>query len=206
MRIFFVLIVVYFLLIWVSQEFVYTNTIYYRSYSGTLTQQSIEGMLGFQTRYWWVGYVFIPIILILKFTFTAICISIGATFSLAEFKFKDIFKTVMLAEVVFIVAQIIFMVILYMHLDDITLQNIGGYYPLSALSIIGIENVNAQWAIYPLQTANFFEVFYVVVISWLLSREWESDFFGSLNIIIPSYGIGLLLWVVLVAFLTFQFN
>lgn len=147
----------YLLLAVISQEFIYIDPLYYRSYSGSLTNQTIENMLGVQARYWWTGYATIPVLLLLKFLFTSICISIGAMLSLTEIKFKNIFKTAMLAEGVFIIAQVIFMIILYMHLDDLTLQNTSGYYPLSALYFIGIENVNAQWAIYPLQTINLFE-------------------------------------------------
>jgi|AntRauTorcE11897_2_1112592.scaffolds.fasta_scaffold00117_20 hypothetical protein len=204
--IFGVTLLIYLSFAWVTQEFIYSDSLYYRSYSGTLTNETIEGILGFQSRFWWTGYAIAPIVLLLKFLFTSICISVGAMFTVTDIKFKDIFKTAMLAEGVFIIAQVIFMISLYVHLDDITLQNTAGYFPLSALSFIGIENVNAQWAIYPLQTINLFEVMYITVISWLLSKQWKPDFTETLNVVIPSYGLGLLLWIVLVAFLTLQIS
>jgi len=200
------IITIYLIIGWISQEFIYNDSLYYRSYSGTLTNQTIESMLGFQSRFWWTGYAVTPMLLLLKFLFTSICISVGAMLSITDIKFKEIFKTAMLAEGVFILAQIIFMISLYLNLEELTLQNISGYYPLSALSFIGIENVNAKWAIYPLQTINLFEALYIAVISWLLSKQWKPDFFESLNIVIPSYGLGLLLWMVLVAFLTLQIS
>lgn len=194
----------YLIITWASQAFIYSDSLFYRSYSGTLTDQSIEGILGLQSRFWWTGYAVTPIVLLLKFLFTSICISIGAILTVTDIKFKDVFKTAIIAEGVFIVAQVAFIVSLYAHLDDITLQNASGYFPLSALSFIGIENINAQWAVYPLQTVNLFEVFYIVALAWLLSKKWKPDFVESLNTVIPSYGLGLLLWVVLVAFLTLQ--
>ncbi|MTI89027.1 MAG: hypothetical protein FH748_13800 [Balneolaceae bacterium] len=202
--IFGIVLFLYLLVAGISQEFIYKNSLYYRSYSGTLTNDTIEGMLGFQSRFWWTGYAVTPIILLFKFLFTSICISIGAMLQGIDIKFKDIFKTAMLAEGVFIVAQVIFMISLYVHLEDVTLQNTSGYYPFSALYFIGMENVNAQWAVYPLQTINLFEVLYVAVIAWLLSKKWRPDFIEGLNIVIPSYGLGLLLWMVLVAFLILQ--
>jgi len=39
------------------------------------------------------GYAVTPIILLFKFLFTSICISIGAILSLTEIKFKDIDET-----------------------------------------------------------------------------------------------------------------
>lgn len=206
MKGFCVALVGYILIIWVSQEFIYNESLYYRSYSGTLPQQTIEGILGFKSRFWWTGYLFTPIVLLLKFLFASICVSIGAVMAIIDIKFKDVFKAAILAEVVFIVAQVIFLLSLYLNLEYVTIRNIAGYFPLSALSFIGVENVHAQWAIYPLQTANLFEVIYVIVLSWLLSKQWKKDIFESLNIVIPSYGLGLLLWIVLVVFLTLQIS
>jgi|GEM_PF-956533 len=203
-RVFGVIFLSYSLIAWISQEFIYNEFIYYRSYSENFSHGTIESILGIQERFKWMSYVLIPVTLTLKFLFTSLCISIGKMFSEAELEFKIVFKSVTLAEIIFIIAQVIFMIILYLNLDDITLQNASGYFPLSALSLIGIDNINAQWAIYPLQTANLFEVFYVIAIAYLLSRKWKHDFFETINIVIPSYGVGLLLWVTLVAFLALQ--
>jgi len=199
-----VILLVYLFFAWVSQEFIYSDSLYYRSYSGTMTSQAIERILGFQSRFWWTAYAFTPILLLSKFLFASICISIGAMLSKFELKFKEIFKTAMLAEGVFILAQAIFMASLYINLNDLTLQNISGYFPLSALSFIGIENANVQWIIYPLQTANLFEVAYMVVIGWLLSKQWKQDFVESLAVVVPSYVTGLLLWLVFVTFISLQ--
>lgn len=204
--IFIILISIYLFVTWLSQEFIYNEALFYKSYTGTMAHQTIEEVLGIQSQFWWMGYVFTPIILLLKFLFTSTCISIGVTLTNIEIKFKEIFKSAMIAEGVFIVAQISFILILYVNLNEMTLQNASGFFPLSALGFIGIENVNAQWAIYPLQTVNLFQVFYVLTIAWLLSRQDKYSFAESLNVVIPSYGLGLLLWVTLVAFLTLQLS
>lgn len=204
--IFGVIIITYWIIGWISQEFIYQESLYYKSYSGTLTNQTIESILGFQSRFWWAGYAAIPFILCLKFSFTALCISIGAIILVIEVRFKEVFKAAILAEAIFAISQIVYTVSLFLNLDDVTIQNAAGFYPLSALNFMGLENVNAQWLVYPLQTLNLFEVFYMVAIAWLLSKKWKPDFVESLNIVIPSYGLGLLLWMTLVAFLTFQFS
>ena len=196
--------VIYFLLTFFSQDFIYSDSIYYRSYSSTITQQSIENMLGLQSRFWWASYILIPIVLIFKFALISVCVSIGKVFSDMNIEFKQIFRATVFGEWIFIIAQITFTTILYLNLDDITLQNASGYFPLSALSFIGIENVNAQWAIYPLQTANLFEVFYMIAIAWFLSKMSKQSFADVFSVVLPSYGLGLLLWITLVAFLTFQ--
>lgn len=203
--IFFLVLLANIIIIWVSQEFIYRDSLYYRSYSETLTKQTIEGILGFQSRFWWTAYAFTPIIFSLKFLFVSLCISIGAILSYIDIKFKDLLKTVMIAEGVFIIAQISFLAVLYTNLDVLTLQNAAGYFPLSVLNFIGLENV-VSWLHYPLQNLNLFEVAYILCISWLLSKQWKPDFIESINIVLPSYGIGLIIWMALVVFLTLQIS
>lgn len=202
--IFFSISICYVVLTLISQETIYKSSIYYKSYAEQFNQATIDKLLGIKSSYVWMSYIVIPFTLLLKFTLISVCISIGKVFSEIDLEFKQIFKASMIAEGVFIIAQVTFTIILFLNLDEVTLQNASGYFPLSALSFIGIENVNAQWAIYPLQTANLFEIFYVLSIAFFLSKRSKNDFLEILSIVFPSYMIGLFLWITLVAFLTFQ--
>lgn len=86
------LVIIYSFITTLSQTFIFNDSLYYRSYSGTLTNQTIEGILGFQSRFWWSVYLFPPLLLLLKFLFASICINIGSMLSVIDIKFKDIFK------------------------------------------------------------------------------------------------------------------
>jgi hypothetical protein len=159
--------------------------------------------LEIQQKYWWLGYTLTPLAILLKISFATICISIGAVLSSITFKFKTVFKTALLAEVVFIIAQTIYTINLFFHADALTLATVADYFPLSALSYFGAANV-VDWLHYPLQTLNSFEAAYMGVIAWLLSKQWKQGFIECLAIVVPSYATGLLLWLVFVAFLTLQ--
>lgn len=200
-----VLVGIYVLLTLVSNSLLFTKEIYYRSFTDHFTFQSIEVIWDMQRQYQWLGYVLTPMIVLSKVTFAAVCISIGVILADTSFKFKTIFKIALLAEIVFIAAQTLYLVTLSYHLDTLTLENAPSYFPLSLLSLLDAEQV-AVWLHYPLTTLNMFEVLYMTVIAWLLSKQWKPNFFESLNIVIPSYGIGLLLWMALVVFLTLQIN
>lgn len=192
---------IYLVLAYISDHFILGDEVYIRSFS----DQTIEAVLNMRERYGWLNYVFIPLTLFLKISFPALCISIGAVLSSLEFKFKTFLKAVLSAEVVFILAQIIYLINLSQHLDTLTIETSLNYFPLSVISIYGVGSV-VSWLHYPLQTLNLFEVFYILFISWLLSRQWKPNFVESLNIVLPSYGTGLLLWLVLVTFLTLQIS
>lgn len=198
-----IIVLSYLFITFISNQYIFGEEVYVRSFSDKLSAQSIEAFLGVREKYWLWGYVTFPIVIAIKVSFSAICISIGAVLSNISFKFKAIFRMVLLAEIVFIVAQLLYLVNVSFHLDTLTLETAANYYPLTMLSYFGTENV-VQWLQYPLQTLNLFEVAYISVIAWLLSKQWKQDFMESLAIVVPSYGTGLILWLVLVTFLTLQ--
>lgn len=193
------------IILFILNSYIFTNQFYYRTFSDQLTTQGLEIFLGLKDRYSWVGYLSTPIILLFKTSLVSVCLSIGTILFSLDFKFKSIFKSVLLAEGVFIIAQIIYLINLSQHLNTLTIESSLNYFPLTVLSIYGAENV-VPWLHYPLQTLNLFEVAYILCISWLLSKQWKLDFIESINIVLPSYGIGLLIWIVLVIFLTLQIS
>lgn len=198
-----IICLIYLLLLVIGNNLVFTDRLYYQSFAEQFSINTIENIINLRDHYLWLGYLLIPLMVIFKVSFATICISIGAVLSTIEFKFKTIFKAVLLAECVFILAQVLYLVNLSFHLESLTLETASNYHPFTALSYLGTENV-VPWLQYPLQTLNVFEFFYMVVIAWLLSRQWEEDFIESLALVVPSYGTGLILWLVLVTFLTLQ--
>lgn len=195
---------IYVFLAYVLERKILSTEIYLRGLDNGLSRQSLDIVLNFNEKYSWVSYVLTPLIILVKVSFTVICISIGFILSAVDFKAKNMFRVVLISEGVFVLAQILYVINIFINTDSITIQNILSHYPLSAVGFIGTENINAQWAIYPLQTANLFEVFYMIVIAWFLSRKSKQSFADIFSIVLPSYGLGLILWITLVAFLTFQ--
>jgi hypothetical protein len=198
-----IIVLSYLFITFMSNQYIFGEEVYVRSFSDKLSAQSIEAFLGVREKYSLWGYVTIPIVIAIKVSFSAICISIGAVLSNISFKFKAIFRMVLLAEVVFIVAQLLYLVNVSFHLDTLTLETAANYYPLTMLSYFGAENV-VDWLQYPLQTLNLFEVAYTAVIGWLLSKQWKEGFAESMLVVLPSYATGLILWLVFVTFITLQ--
>ncbi|MCG6187377.1 hypothetical protein [Maribellus maritimus] len=67
--------------------------------------------------------------------------------------------------------------------------------------------------LYPLSLINIFELGYFLILAWLLvgvinetNGERPVKFGKSLQLVTTSYGSGLLLWVVLVMFITLNLN
>lgn len=147
----------------------------------------------------------LSVLIYVKLILVLACVLLGAIFYEIEFKINGIFKSLIASECVFLFSQILFSLNLYINREEIIYENIPDYYPLSILSYVGVDNV-VPWLHYPLQTLNLFEVAYILCISWLLSKQWKPNFIESINIVLPSYGIGLLIWMALVVFLTLQIS
>jgi hypothetical protein len=203
--IFITLTIFYLVFTYVYNAWILTDQLIYQSFSDQLQLYSIETLLQGRDRFWWVSYLVQPVMIFVKVSFLVLCVSIGAIFSDVNFKVSSIYKTGLYSEFIFIIGQFIFLANLFFNRSNLTLDTTVNYFPLSILSYIGIENV-VQWLHYPLQTLNLFELVYVICISWLLSKQWKPGFVESLNIVIPSYGIGLLVWMVLVVFLSLQIS
>ncbi|MEX2641689.1 MAG: hypothetical protein WD266_13450 [Balneolales bacterium] len=197
--------VLYCLLTFIADSLVFTDQFYHRSFSDQLNLNSIEALLEIRAKTWWLTYAMQPVIILIKATFVAVCISTGIILLDIPVDFRMVFKICLLSEGVFFMGQAVYVANLYHNLDSFTLDIIANFYPLSMLSYWGVENV-ATWLHYPLQIINIFELLFIICISWMLSLQWSLNFIESLNIVLPSYGTGLLLWLVLVTFLTLQIS
>lgn len=198
-----VVIGIYTAITFFSENWIFTEEYYYQSFSGQLPDDAVEDLLESSHQYWWMAYFSQVVMLLFKIFFAVLCIFIGVVLSDLKTSFHELFRSVVIAEVVFITAQLIYLYNLYNHRSEITIETTIDHYPLSVLMFLGTENV-ASWLHYPLQTMNIFELVYILFVSWLLSREWKIGTVDTINIVLPSYGTGLLIWMVLVVFLTIQ--
>jgi hypothetical protein len=187
----------------VDSYYIFTDKIIYENSGVNYSLDIVEEIISFNEKSRWIGYIVIICTLFIKLMFVSFCIIVGAIFTNTSFSITNIYHAVIYSEIIFLISQKVYTLNLLLNRDVLTFDNFGNFFPLSMLSFIGIGNV-AEWLHYPLQTLNLFEVAYVLCISWLLSKQWKPNFVESLNIVIPSYGIGLLIWMVLVVFLTLQ--
>lgn len=193
----------YVIITFITENWIFTEEFFYQNLSLQLPVYSIDEILESREKFWLVAYIIQIIIVLVKVFFASLCIFVGVVLTDIEVSFKDLFRSVVIAESIFIVANSIYLFNLYVHRTELTFETTANYFPLSMLSFWGVENI-VPWLQYPLQTLNLFEVIYILCISWLLSKQWKADFIESINIVLPSYGIGLLIWMVLVVFLTLQ--
>lgn len=177
-----------------------SDSIYYQSFGEKLATDRIANLFEQSHKWQWLGYIFIPIIVLIRVGFTAICLYTGLFIANIKVRFRDLFKVALLADFVFVLAGVVKLIILIFFKEVNTLDDLQ-FQPLSLMELFDKKAFDALF-IYPLSLISVFELLYWLALAWLLTSLVEKPFGSSLKMVASSYGIGLLLWVLFVMFLT----
>ncbi|WP_310559150.1 hypothetical protein [Flavobacterium sp.] len=197
-----ILTILFFLLTEITKHILNFDKLVYNSLAEKLTSNQIKNLFDFQDKWKWLGYVFIPIYILLKTSIIATVLYIGVFFfSKKEVKFKLVWEIVVKSEFVFLLVPV-FKILWFCFVEtNYKLNDFQYFYPLSALNIIGYTGLET-WFIYPFQTLNLFELVYWLLLAFYLGKATETNMDKGFKIVVFSYGPALLLWIVLVMFLT----
>lgn len=181
-----------------------SDVLFYQSFGEQLAIDRIAKIIVFSKKIQWIGYLLIPLVVLIRITFTAICIYIGCFISNVKINFGILFKIALVSDFVFVLAGIIKLIILIFFKEIFSVNDLQ-FQPLSLMEIFDKSEVDAL-VIYPLSLVSVFEAFYWLVLAWLLSGVIDKPFGNSLKTVASTYGIGLLLWVLFAMFLTVNLN
>jgi|TARA_B110000259_G_C13995603_1_gene394275 hypothetical protein len=194
-----------FILAIISKKLLNSDELLINSLIEQFTNEQIESFLDFQEKWEWVSYCLIPLFLVLKISIIAAIIDIGCFFFNQEIKYKKLFNIVVKAEFIFLLVIIFKTTWFYIFQQNYTLEDLQYFYPLSALNIVGYQGLET-WFIYPFQVLNLFEIAYWFILSYLIGKEINYTTEKGFSIVASSYGIGLLILVVGVMFLTLNMS
>lgn len=190
-----------FLLLFASSFILLSEDIYYNTFNEQLSFERINELINLNKKWSWVIYAITPIFYLFKFFIVSICLLIGAFLLRVDVSQKSLIKIVLISEFVFIIPSIIKLLWFSLVQTDYTLINLQYFSPISAFSLFELTDVQ-PWLFYPLQLLNVFELLYWCVLAYQLKNILNRDFVGSLGFVASTYGVGLLLWVIFVMFLT----
>lgn len=139
-------------------------------------------------------YLSVPLFLVWKFVLTTFALWIGCFMFGYRLTFAQLWKAVVLSELVFIVPEFLKVIwFLIIHSDPDYYQFIA-FYPLSLINFFDYEVLTPKFH-YPLKALNLFEVFYwfflAASIFWIGGKKWKI----SLMIVFTSYVPIFLMWL-----------
>lgn len=182
-----------------------SDEIYFDQFGEQLAYERIVEMVETGKKWRWLGYAILPIFILFRCFLVASCLTLGTLLLGSPTSFKNLFRIVILAELVFIIPSIIKIFWFGVFHVDYTLRDLQFFSPLSVLSLMDRESVE-PWLIYPLQLLNVFELVYWLVLAYGLYDLTRERYSKMLGLVAASYGTGLLLWVVFVVFLTINLS
>jgi len=183
---------------------IFSDAIYVNTYTGQMSTEMISKMLSFKSKYAWVNYLLVPILLLVKTGLVAACFWIGSFFSNSKSRFKDYLRLVLFAETVFIVFSFARTGLLYYY-NFQTLTEISQFQPLTLYSLLDVNNIPGYFH-YPLALVSIPEAIYWGVLVLLLKPLISGNFWDRFGFVAKTYGIGLLIWVSIVVFVTLNFS
>ena len=194
------------LFVFLSSYILVYDGLYYSSLGEQFSYEQIKEMLQQGRKYEWLGYVLLPVMLLIKITFVASCLSIGLFFSANKFEFKKLFGVALEAEFVFLIPTILKVLWFAFVQTNYSLKDLQLFYPLSALNFFDAATLQPWW-VYPLQLLNVFEAVYWVVLIKNINRisPFGTERRAGLGAT-ASYGVGLLLWVAVVMFISVSYS
>ncbi|MBX2901445.1 MAG: hypothetical protein KF775_17470 [Cyclobacteriaceae bacterium] len=195
------LIICYSALQFYSDFFLITEDVIYDSLIDQLAYDRVSNIVA-QNRSWrWISYSLVICAILIKLLIISGCFAIGNLLLNGKTHFKILFSIVSLSEFIFLIPAVIKIFWFSVVKTDYTLQDLQYFPPLSILNLFD-TGLLEHWLIYPLQLLNLFELAYWCILAWQLKDILNKDFASSLGFVASTYGVGLLLWVIFVMFLT----
>ena len=188
-------------ILFLSKNTLHADKLYYDSLLEQMSFEQVEELSKRSQRLMWISYVIIPIVYLIKFSFVSTCLYIGAFFIDKRLRFSDLFSVAIKAETVFIFLSLFKIIWFSIFKTDYTYLDFATFSPMSLLSIVGMEGVDKIWH-YPLQVFSLFEVIYWFVLAFGVKELLEKDLTPSFKLVLSSYGLGLLSWIVVIMFIT----
>lgn len=187
---------------WMSNHFILTDSFYFSSFSGSLDIDKIESLIQINKKFQWIGYIGIPLAVLLKWVIIAFVIYTGLVFFTDDATYDKCFKIVQLAEVIFVIVGVTKMAWFIIYPPH-SIEEVQNFFPLSITNLLDMKNV-ASYMVYPLQQLNLFEALYILILSLGISSLFKIKLGKALKITVLSYGSSLVLWIMIIMFLQMQ--
>ena len=189
-----------------SNNFLWTDSLFYNSFSSQLSLEQIEKLIDKRNSLADLGYLMAAIfysckIFIIVSTLYVVKLIFGKVF---QATFSDISLAVIKADMIFLIPAII-KVTWFTFYPASSLEEVQYFMPGSVFQLFEGEEI-VPWLMYPLQALSIWEVGFWFLLAYQLKEFFDNDFGKSFQNVMLSYGSGFLIWVVFVVFLSLNLS
>jgi len=185
----------------ISKQYLYKSLFFYEIYGEQLSKGQIDQLILRSNKYMIIGYLLTPIILLIKVILITVCLKIGLIFINIKISWGKILNWIIKLETIFLIPLLMTLLWFLLINIDYTYAELQFFYPLSLLNLFNSGELD-QLFVYPLRLVNVFELLYWLALAKLFATETGKKFGKAFEFVMYTYGVGLLIWVVFVMFLT----
>jgi len=179
--------------------FLLTDSLFYSSLSEQYTSEQIQKILDIRNSWRYIGYVIIPIVIIIRVLYSSFCLFLGDLFQESHWGFKKLFNISLKADVVFCLSAIGNFYYYAFSNNYAKIEDLNVNY-FSLLRTAGKENIPA-WLVFAFNSLNIFELFYIILLILFVRSTFKISYLKSSVFVLLTYGIGNYLYIVAITFL-----
>ncbi len=190
------IILVYCILTWLRLEYVMTLenvSVIYEDLLENNKSVTVESLYEQAHQFAFVSLIIAVLSALIKVLFFALVVYVGYYLFVKQ-SFLDIIKATVVAETVNVLSNLTAVVNLIWFNPPTSLLDMS-VAPFSLASFFDINKLD-QWMVTPLSAVNIFEVLYILVLSYVLSKNLKQSFGMSSKVVLCSYGLVTLLYIV----------
>jgi hypothetical protein len=202
---FLIYVIISLALVYGYTHYIIQDEMYYNSIGDRLSSERIREMLDNQKKFQWLGYLFIPLKLIIKIGFTTVCIYLGAALMDYSIRFAEVFKVCLLAELIFMIGSLVLFALQLFFSKGETFAELQKLDYFSLYALFRSSDLPGYLS-YPLQVINVFEIIYWILLAAGLQFFLQKPFSRMFSFVLGTYGIGLLCWIIFVVFMTINYG
>lgn len=201
---FLVLSLLYVVLTYFTNNYVYTSGFYETLLHGAIDEERIHHTIEVRQKFLWVSYLTQPLLLLLRCLLFAAAIFTGTLLSEAKISFRNCLKIVLIAELVTFFSAVV-KAASYLIFPSLSPKNFQYFYPLSMLQLLDVSRIE-KYLLYPLSLVSLFELAYFLLLIMGVRALSGRRAPAALKLVATTYGMLLLVWVLVVVFISLQFN
>lgn len=173
-----------------------TNEFIRSSLSGQYSNEIISKYLENREKWSWLGYAFVPLLVLLRTTLIAFLMQMAVFFinTEDETSFGKFWSVTLLAE--WVTVMLIGFRFFYFTVinTNYTFEKLQSYMPGALSNVYDVSDLD-DWLAYPFNLINVWELLYWIILIFGIQEIMKTNFLKSFGIVLASYGVGLLIWV-----------
>ncbi len=180
-----------------------TKEILINSYGEQISIDRIEVMMESSKKLWYISYMLIPVIILVRICYNFLFVAIGSFIGEKGLTIGQIFNACMKAELAFVLQMVMKLLSILFFFQVRTVADLN-IIPFSLGQLL--SGILPKWAVQPLSYINLFELMYMLLLAGFFTVFNGKSFKNNFLFALATYGVGLLLWIILVSYITLMFT